>query len=267
MTSWNCIPRRRPSPCGCERDHVKILARSVAVAIAILAPSPALAASPQFPVSIKGAAVACAHYPSECADDSGRLEGTGALNLPLGPLDHEDNPNARATIQSSLSASYGFLEVEGIATAWSKPRTQPGDELARGIANGTLSWLDQLTVVSETLPAGTPVRIKAHLRWQYENRTQGGHFEAGTSVTAGNRFALSASEEDGHAGPVVIKSAEFMAIVGESFDFQGHMKFVAQAIASGRKAHELRFRAFGEVRFESLTPGVTYRATSGAAYR
>ena len=242
-------------------------AYSFMIAIALLAPFPAFAASPQFPVSIKGAAVACSYYPSECTDDGGRLEGTGALNLPLGPLDHADDPNARATIQSSLSASYGFLEVEGIATAWSKPRRQPGDELARGIVNGTLSWLDQLTVVSETLRAGTHVRMKAHLRWQYENRTEGGHFQAGTSVAAGNRFSLSADEEDVKAGPVVIKSTEFSAVVGESFDFQGHMKFVAQAIASGRKAHELRFRAFGEVRFESLTPGVSYRATSGAAYR
>ena len=246
---------------------MKIHDSSVIIAIALLAPFPALAASPQFPVSIKGAAVACAYYPSECADDSGRLEGTGALNLPLGPLDHVDNPNARATIQGSLSASYGFLEVEGVATAWSKPRTQPGDELARGIANGTLAWMDSITVVSDTLPPGTPVRMKAQLRWQYENRTNGGHFEAGTSVTAGNRFSLSADEEDGKAGPVVVKSAEFSAVVGESFDLQGLMKFVAQAIASGRKAHELRFRAFGEVRFESLTPGVTYRTSSGAAYR
>jgi len=240
---------------------------SFLIAIAIVAPFSAHAASPKFPVNIKGAAVACSHYPSECTDDSGRLEGTGALNLPLGPLNHADDPNARATIQGSLSASYGFLEVEGVATAWSKPRMQPGDELARGIANGTLTWMDSITVVSDTLPPGTPVRMKAHLRWQYENRTTGGHFEAGTSVTAGNRFSLSADEEDGKGGPVVVKSTEFSAVVGESFDLQGLMKFVAQAIASGKKTHELRFRAFGEVRFESLTSGVTYRATSGAAYR
>jgi len=240
---------------------------SFLIAIAIVAPFSAHAASPKFPVNIKGAAVACSHYPSECTDDSGRLEGTGALNLPLGPLNHADDPNARATIQSSLSASYGFLEVEGVATAWSKPRTQPGGELARGIANGTLTWTDSITVVSDTLPPGTPVRMKAHLRWQYENRTKGGHFEADTSVTAGNRFSLSADEEDGKGGPVVVKSTEFSAVVGESFDLQGLMKFVAQAIASGKKTHELRFRAFGEVRFESLTSGVTYRATSGAAYR
>lgn len=246
---------------------MKFHAYSFLIAIAIVASWPAHAASPKFPVSVKGAAVACSHYPSECTDDSGRLEGTGALNLPLGPLNHADDPHARATVQSSLSASYGFLEVEGVATAWSKPRTQPGDELARGIANGTLTWTDSITVVSDTLPPGTPVRMKAHLRWQYENRTTGGHFEAGTSVTAGNRFSLSADEEDGKGGPVVVKSTEFSAVVGESFDLQGLMKFVAQAIASGKKSHELRFRAFGEVRFESLTPGVTYRTTSGAAYR
>ena len=69
---------------------------SFIIAIAVVAPFSVHAASPKFPVSIKGAAVACAHYPSECADDSGRLEGTGALNLPLGPLNHADNPNARA---------------------------------------------------------------------------------------------------------------------------------------------------------------------------
>src|SRR5713101_6999836 len=107
---------------------MKFCGYSFIIAIAIVAPFPAHAASPKFPVSIKGAAVACSHYPSECTDDSGRLEGTGALNLPLGSLNHADDPKERATSQSSFSTSYGFLEVEGIGTAWSKPRTQLGDD-------------------------------------------------------------------------------------------------------------------------------------------
>jgi hypothetical protein len=228
---------------------------------------PAQAASPELPVTVKGAVAACAYYPGDCTDASGKREASGAVDLPLGPIENADDPRARATIQSSLSASYGFLEVEGIATAWSQPRTQPGDEYARGIANGTLTWEDRLTVVSDTLPAGAPVRMKAHLQWRYENRTRGGHFQADTSVSAGNRFSLSADEQDGQASPVIFKSAEFAAVVGESIALQGHMKFVAQAIAGGSRAHELRFRAYGEVRFETLTPGVTFRATSGAAYR
>ena len=234
----------------------------------LLFPVLAWAVSPEFPVTVKGAAAACTYYPGDCTDDSGKREAAGVVHLPLGPLDNSDDPRSRATIQGSLSASYGFLEVEGMATAWTRERNgEPGEEFARGIANGTLTWVDRLTVVSETLPAGTPVRIRAHLRWQYENRTRGGHFEAGTSVTGADRFSLLASEKDGQAGPVVDKSAEFSAVVGESVDLRGSMKFVAQAIASGLRAHELRFRAFGEVRFESLTPGATFRAASGAVYR
>jgi cysteine-rich repeat protein len=178
--------------------------------------------------------------------------------------------------------SVGTISVH--SEAWSAALVGPGDYLATGTFSG--EWGDTLTVVSGTLPAGSPVKLRFELGLTSTATATGGGCSGSLVTRARVEASFSASATAGSSGGQVsvanhcegsvTQTAAFIVdtVVGESMPVRGTLSGLVNSWAAAEFIDTMTSTADGVVDaglqshfyVDVFTADASYTTASGVTY-
>lgn len=207
--------------------------------------------------------------------DSQTLGPVAALRVTLDPIDLvSDGDSSRATATMRGTAALGELSLYAAYTAESFGAG--GEGAGVFLHRTTLSWYDRATILHPTLPAGTPVELRARLALsgpfaavRMGNAISTGLARAGAS--GGNvhgSYSFVIEETVAAAAPSRVLEDVFTALVGDTIPLQGglYVTIGGDAIRGGFSSITADFSSTARFTLVPVTPGVSYVTDSGLSF-
>lgn len=192
--------------------------------------------------------------------DTGQVQ---AYSISSGPFTVTSTNNAFATTTAYTLAELGALH--GYANFSASTPNAPAGAQGQGTAD---SWGDTITVISDSLPMGTPVLLQATLTYHGLITETGDTSEITIQASASGPFGTYAYEDNHHLNPDQVSIGTGYGYVGYPFLITSSLSFVAAGTAwqNAPVSGGIDISNTATLTLISLDPEASYTTASGVSY-